>query len=170
MPWRPHCWSPLRCPPCRTPNHRTQSATLPTELREHSDSVALRVRDALDHAAREWKIQQSHSLKEESGNCGSGRLDDADQARERRERLELPKARLALVIDQLEELFTAGFSLEVRQKYISALAGLVRSGRLCWRRYGVTFTRGIRSSRSDRARQAQRKIRSPAADATSLET
>ena len=51
-------------------------------------------------------------------------------ARQHRERLELPKARLALVIDQLEELFTAGFSLEVRQKYISALAGLVRSGRV----------------------------------------
>ena len=34
------------------------------------------------------------------------------------------------MIDQLEELFTAGFSLEVRQKYISALAGLVRSGRV----------------------------------------
>ena len=35
-----------------------------------------------------------------------------------------------MVIDQLEELFTTGFSLEVRQKYISALAGLVRSGRV----------------------------------------
>ena len=104
---------------------------LATELREHSDSVALRVRDALDHAAREWKIQQSHSLKERERQLReSGRLDDADQARERRERLELPKARLALVIDQLEELFTAGFSLEVRQKYISGLAGLVQSGRV----------------------------------------
>ena len=104
---------------------------LATELREHSDSVALRVRDALDHAAREWKIQQSHSLKERERQLReSGRLDDADQARERRERLELPKARLALVIDQLEELFTAGFSQEVRQKYISGLAGLVQSGRV----------------------------------------
>jgi tetratricopeptide (TPR) repeat protein len=37
---------------------------------------------------------------------------------------------LALVVDQLEELFTTGFSPEVRQKYISALAGLVRSGRV----------------------------------------
>jgi hypothetical protein len=46
------------------------------------------------------------------------------------ERLELPKARLALVIDQLEELFTTGFSSEVRQNYISTLAGLVRSGRV----------------------------------------
>ena len=51
-------------------------------------------------------------------------------ARQQKERLELPKARLALVVDQLEELFTTGFSPEVRQKYISALAGLVRSGRV----------------------------------------
>ena len=104
---------------------------LATELRKHSDSVALRVRDALDHATREWKIQQSHSLKERERQLReSGRLDEADLSRRQRERLELPKARLALVIDQLEELFTTGFSLEVRQKYISALAGLVRSGRV----------------------------------------
>jgi WD40 repeat protein/serine/threonine protein kinase/ribose 1,5-bisphosphokinase PhnN len=104
---------------------------LATELREHSDAVALRVRDALDHAAREWKMQQSHSLKERERQLReSGRLEEADLARQRRESLELPKARLALVIDQLEELFTTGFSLEVRQKYIAALAGLVRSGRV----------------------------------------
>jgi hypothetical protein len=34
------------------------------------------------------------------------------------------------VVDQLEELFTSGFSPDIRQKYISAIAGLVRSGRL----------------------------------------
>jgi Novel STAND NTPase 1 len=83
---------------------------LATELRNHSDSVALRVRDALDHAAREWKIQQSHSLKERERQLrDSGRLDDADLARQHREELELPKVRLALVIDQLEELFTPVF-------------------------------------------------------------
>src|SRR5271165_2692042 len=101
------------------------------ELREHSDSVALRVRDALDHAAREWKIQRCHSLEEKERQLrSSGRSDEADVARRRRERFELPKARLALVVDQLEELFTGGFSLEVRQKYVSALADLVRSGRV----------------------------------------
>src|SRR4029077_13386679 len=41
---------------------------LASELREHSDSVALRVRDALDHAAREWKIQYSRSLEERERN------------------------------------------------------------------------------------------------------
>ena len=122
---------PPALPALQDSESRNAIRDLATELREHSDSVALRVRDALDHAAREWKIQQSHSLKERERQLReSGRLDDADLARQRRERLELPKARLALVIDQLEELFTAGFSLEVRQKYISALAGLVRSGRV----------------------------------------
>ena len=122
---------PPALPALQDSESRNAIRDLATELREHSDSVALRVRDALDHAAREWKIQQSHSLKERERQLReSGRLDDADLARQHRERLELPKARLALVIDQLEELFTTGFSLEVRQKYISALAGLVRSGRV----------------------------------------
>ena len=122
---------PAALPALQDSESRNAIRDLAAELREHSDSVAIRVRDALDHAAREWKIQQSHSLKERERQLrDSGRLDDADQARQRRERLELPKARLALVIDQLEELFTAGFSLEVRQKYISGLAGLVQSGRV----------------------------------------
>src|SRR4029077_3240882 len=88
-------------------------------------------RDALDHAAREWKIQHGHSLEERERQLHeSGRSEDADLARQQRERLEPPKARLALVIDQLEELFTSGFSPRVRQNYVSALAGLVRSGRV----------------------------------------
>ena len=104
---------------------------LGSELREHSDSVALRVRDALDYAAREWRIQSCHSLQERERQLrSSGRSDDADVLRQQRESLEPPKARLALVVDQLEELFTSGFSSDVRQKYISALAGLVRSGRV----------------------------------------
>ena len=51
-------------------------------------------------------------------------------ARRQRQSVELPKARLALVVDQLEELLTTGFSPELRQKYISAIADLVRSGRV----------------------------------------
>ena len=113
------------------PESQNAIRDLATELREHYDSVALRVRDALDHAAREWKIRHSHFLEERERHLrGSGRSDDADLARQQKERLELPKARLALMVDQLEELFTTGFSPEVRQKYISALAGLVRSGRV----------------------------------------
>src|SRR6516165_3127463 len=122
---------PSALPALQDPESQSAIRDLGGELREHSDSVALRVRDALDHAAREWKIQRCHFLEEKERQLrSSGRLDEADVARRQRERVELPKARLALVVDQLEELFTGGFSLEVRQKYISALAGLVRSGRV----------------------------------------
>ena len=122
---------PSALPALQDPESQNAVRDLGGELREHSDSVALRVRDALDHGAREWKIQRCHSLEEKERQLrSSGRSDEADVARRQRERFELPKARLALVVDQLEELFTGGFSLEVRQKYISALAGLVRSGRV----------------------------------------
>ena len=122
---------PSALPALADPESRNAIRDLGSELREHSDSVALRVRDALDHGVREWKIQRCHSLEEKERQLrSSGRSDDADVARQQRERFELPKARLALVVDQLEELFTGGFPPEVRQKYVSALAGLVRSGRV----------------------------------------
>jgi WD40 repeat protein/serine/threonine protein kinase len=106
-------------------------SSLATDFREHCDSVALRVRDALDHVAREWKTQHAHSLKEKERRLrDSGAAEEADLAREHWEQLELPKARLVLVVDQLEELFTTGFVPGVRQKYIVALASLVRSGRV----------------------------------------
>ena len=122
---------PPALPALEDPESLNAIRDLASELREHSNSVALRVRDALDHAAREWKIHHSHYLEERERQLrGSGRSEDADLAGQQRERLELPKARFALVVDQLEELFTSGFSLEVRQKYISAIADLVRSGRV----------------------------------------
>jgi WD40 repeat protein len=122
---------PPALPALRDPESLNAIRDLATELREHADSVALRVRDALDHAAREWKIHHGHYLEEKEQQLWeSKRTDDAQLARQHRERLELPKARLALVVDQLEELFTTGFSPEVWQKYISVLADLVRSGRV----------------------------------------
>src|ERR1700730_9045887 len=122
---------PPALPALQDPESRNAIRYLATELREHPDSLGLRVRDALDHAAREWKTQESHSLEERERQLqASGRSDGAELVRQQRERLELPKARLALVVDQLEELFTTGFSPEVRQKYIAALAGLLRGGRV----------------------------------------
>ena len=130
MPWPRRCWSPLRCRRCGTRSQGNAIRDLATELRDHADSVALRVRDALDHVAREWKIQKCHSLKERERQLRElGRSEHADLAGQRR-RLELPKTRLALAVDQLEELFTAGFSPEVCLKYVSTLVGLVRSGRV----------------------------------------
>ena len=122
---------PSALPVLRDPESTNAVRDLGSELRERSDSFAFRIRDALDHAAREGQIQHSHELKERERRLRtSGRSDDADFARQQRETLKLAKARLALVVDQLEELFTTGFSLEIQQKYIFALVNLVRSGRV----------------------------------------
>jgi WD40 repeat protein/serine/threonine protein kinase len=122
---------PSALPALRDPESPNAVRDLGSELREHSDSFALRIRDALDHAARECKIEHSHDLEERERHLrASGRSDEADFARHQRETLGLSKTRLALVVDQLEELFTTGFSPEIRQKYISALVSLVRSGRV----------------------------------------
>ncbi|MBV8413821.1 MAG: protein kinase [Verrucomicrobia bacterium] len=118
-------------PGLQDPESRNAVRDLAAELREHSDSVAFRVRDALEHTAREWKIHFSHYLQERERQLrGAERSEDADETRQLTEKLGLPKARLVLVVDQLEELFTSGFSSEVQQRYISALGGLVRSGRV----------------------------------------
>ncbi len=122
---------PSALPALRDPESPNAVRDLGNELREHSGSFAFRVRYALDHAAREWKIQHSRELEERERNLrASGRSDEADFARQQRETLGLSKARLALVVDQLEELFTTGFSPEVQRNYILSLVSLVRSGRV----------------------------------------
>ena len=106
---------------------------LAAELRDHPDAVAPRVRDALDNAAREWKMQRAMYLRakeEKSRSSGTTTVSGVVVPRRPAEEPELPKARLALVVDQLEELFTSGFSTELQQKYVSAIAGLVQSGRV----------------------------------------
>ena len=118
-------------PALRDPESLNPIRDLGSELRDQAGSFAFRIRDAIDHAAREWKIQQSHELEETERNLrASGRSGEADFARQRRETLELPKARLALVVDQLEELFTTGFSPAVQQKYIFSLVSLIQTSRV----------------------------------------
>jgi WD40 repeat protein/serine/threonine protein kinase len=122
---------PSALPALRDPESPNAVRDLGSQLRDHSGSLAFRVRDALDHAAREWKFQHLRDLEERERNLRtSGRTDEADSARQQRETLELPKSRLALLVDQLEELFTTGFSPEVQQNYILSLVSLVRSGRV----------------------------------------
>jgi serine/threonine protein kinase len=104
---------------------------LADELRENPAGVALRVKDALRTAALRWKDRQEQFLRtREEEMKAANRPEDADSARQRREQLSEPRARLALVVDQLEELFTTGFSPEIQEKYVSAVSGLARSGRV----------------------------------------
>jgi serine/threonine protein kinase/tetratricopeptide (TPR) repeat protein len=124
---------PAALPGLENPESTSAVEDLAAELRDRPEAVAVRVRDALDNAAREWKTQRAMYLRakeEKSRGSGTTTVSGVVVARRPAEEPELPKARLALVVDQLEELFTSGFSTDIQQKYVAAIAGLVQSGRV----------------------------------------
>jgi AAA ATPase domain len=101
---------------------------LAAELREHPDSVGLRVKELLDRISFP---ELDHLLDEQDAQSPlPGTIESVELARQRRLRRVKPKAQLALVIDQLEDLFASGFSEELQQRYIAVLAALVRSQRV----------------------------------------
>ena len=107
---------------------RNEWRKLAAELREHPDSVALRVKELLDRISLQ---ELDHLLDEqETQSPLPGRIESVELARHRRLRRVKPKAQLALVIDQLEDLFASGFSRELQQRYIAVLAALVRCQRV----------------------------------------
>ncbi|MBV9733483.1 MAG: serine/threonine protein kinase, partial [Verrucomicrobia bacterium] len=119
-------------PALENPESTNAIQDLAAELRDNPEAVALRVRDALDNAAREWKMQRPVYLreKEETSRSSGSTTVPGIVPRRPAEALEQPKARLALVVDQLEELFTSGFSTDIQQKYVSAISGLAQSHRV----------------------------------------
>ena len=120
-------------PGLQNPESTNAVEELAAELRDHPEAVALRVRDALDNAARAWKLQRALYLREKeekSRSSGTTTVSGIIAPGRPQEAPELPKARLALVVDQLEELFTSGFSPDIQEKYVSTIAGLVQSGRV----------------------------------------
>jgi Novel STAND NTPase 1 len=107
---------------------RNEWRKLAAELREHPDSVVLRVKELLDRISLQ---ELDHLLHEQDAQSPlPGRIESVELARHRRLRRVKPKAQLALVIDQLEDLFASGFSRELQQRYIALLAALVRCQRV----------------------------------------
>ena len=107
---------------------RKEWSKLAAELREHPESVALRIEELLDRIS----LQELDHLLEEQDVQPSlpGRIENVELARHRRLRRVKPKAQLALVVDQLEDLFVNGFPKEVQQRYFAVLAALVRCQRV----------------------------------------
>ena len=107
---------------------RKEWRKLAAELREHPDNVALRIKELLDRISLQ---ELDHLLDEQDAQSPPpGKIESVELARHRRLRRVKPKAQLALVIDQLEDLFASGFSQELQQQYIAALAALVRCQRV----------------------------------------
>ena len=102
---------------------------LAAELREHPQSAALRIRKTLDHlslkALNPFLIDGACTL-----SLAGEQEEDVEVDWQYRLGRFKPKVQLALVVDQLEELFVGEFPAEVRLKYIAALGALVRSQRV----------------------------------------
>ena len=101
---------------------------LAAELGEDPDGVAVRIKELLDRISLQ---ELDHLLDEQDTQSPlSGRIESVELARHRRLRRVKPKAQLALVVDQLEDLFSSGFSQEYQERYIAVLAALVRCQRV----------------------------------------
>ncbi len=110
-------------PGLENPESTNAVQDLAAELRDHPEAVALRVRDALDSAARESKIQRANCLRVKDQKSRSSGNATVPGLTAPRRNPALPKARLALVVDQMEELFTSGFSADIQEKYVSPSLG-----------------------------------------------
>lgn len=100
-------------------------------LSSHAAGAGLLVRQALSQAAvaekNRWetlKLEEIHQLGAEN------RLDDVAEKRAELALMKPPVARLALVVDQLEEIFTGNLSKDHLERFIIALHSLAMSGRV----------------------------------------
>jgi chromosome segregation ATPase len=101
---------------------------LAADLKETPAKVALELTEMIDRIS----VQELDHLldREKDQKPVPGRIESTELARHRRLRRVKPKAKIALFIDQLEELFTNDFSLELQHQYLSAVSALVRSERV----------------------------------------
>ena len=97
---------------------------LAAELREAPDNTALRLRETLQYLS----VQAlDHLLDEQGSEAPAENLEqNVEPPRQNKPDRFDSKVRLALVVDQLEELFVQGCSPELQQRFITALGALVR--------------------------------------------
>ena len=102
---------------------------LAADLKDTPAKVALEITEVIDRIS----VQElDHLLDRENGQGQTpvpGRIESTELARHRRLRRVKPKAKIALFIDQLEDLFT-NFSLELQHQYFAAVTALVRCERV----------------------------------------
>ncbi len=115
-------------PELRTGASLNGRGNLAFELREHPDSAAVRLAEVLDQIS----LQELDRLLDDevSGSPLPGRIEGAELARHRMLRRVKPKVHLALVVDQLEDLFAAGYSVDLQHRYVAALVALIHCRRV----------------------------------------
>ncbi len=100
-------------------------------IRSQPQGGGLLLRQALTQAGALALTEQQHELEEKLNLLISeNREEDAKALRDRIENLKAPSVRIALLADQLEELFTSDLSPETLAAFISILIALANSGRV----------------------------------------
>jgi hypothetical protein len=94
---------------------------LAQQIRENPATIAARIETDLANTARQWKRDLQRQVAErEQEMCAAGRAAEAASAEAERKHLVEPRTRLALVVDQLEELFVSWFSSETQKAFVTA--------------------------------------------------
>jgi hypothetical protein len=101
---------------------------LAADLKGDPEKVALRITELLDRISAQ-ELDYLLTRKDDQ-TLVPGRIESTELMRHRKLRRGKPKAEIALFIDQLEGLFTSGFSLDFQHQYFAAIAALVRSQRV----------------------------------------
>jgi WD40 repeat protein len=109
----------------------TSAAALAALLSSQPAGAGMLVRQALSQAAVAEKTRLEHLRSEEIHQLSAeNRLDDVAEKRATLANLKPPVARLAVVVDQLEEIFTGNLGEDLLDRFITALHSLAMSGRV----------------------------------------
>jgi hypothetical protein len=95
--------------------------SLASQLRKDPDDAAAEIAKVLDQLTQQELLLLD---QRETGGLPARRSEGVEVVGQESLGRVKPKMRLALVVDQLEELFTGGVSLVLQRKYISALGAL----------------------------------------------
>ena len=118
-------------PELADPESPNPQDTLAAELRAHPQTVAIRVKDQLNAVAKAHQTQQRHTLEAQIASLTKeGRQADAALKQQALQNLQEPKARLVLLLDQMEELFTLNYAPEQLRAFLETIGVLARSGRV----------------------------------------
>lgn len=109
----------------------TDAVALAGLLRRQPGAVGLLLRQALSQAGAAARAAEVLRLEDRLRKLENDqREDDARELRERLAKLAPPAVRLALLVDQLEELFTTDQAGDVTAAFVECLAAVARSGRV----------------------------------------
>lgn len=109
----------------------TTSAEISTMLRSPGNGAEILLRQAFAQAAALARTEEEHRLEENIRRFEQeAREEDAKALRQKLADLTPPAVRLAVLADQLEELFTSGMAEDTAASFIEKLAALASSGRV----------------------------------------